>query len=66
MKNEAKHMEAGEHVYTSGQFAARANVTLRMLRYYDKMDLLKPSMHRATGRGFIPMPTFCVCSRSFY
>lgn len=49
MKNETKHFESKEHVYTSGQFAAKANVTLRMLRYYDKMDLLKPSMHRASG-----------------
>ena len=49
MKTEEKQFESGEHVYTSGQFAARANVTLRMLRYYDKMDLLKPSMHRASG-----------------
>ena len=40
---------AETHVYTSGQFAAKANVTLRMLRYYDKMDLLKPSMHRPSG-----------------
>lgn len=49
MKNEAKYFESEQHVYTSGQFAAKANVTLRMLRYYDKMDLLKPSMHRASG-----------------
>lgn len=49
MKNEAKQFESEQHVYTSGQFAAKANVTLRMLRYYDKMDLLKPSMHRASG-----------------
>lgn len=49
MKNEAKQFESEQHVYTSGQFAAKANVSLRMLRYYDKMDLLKPSMHRASG-----------------
>ena len=49
MKNETKQFESEQHVYTSGQFAAKANVTLRMLRYYDKMDLLKPSMHRASG-----------------
>ena len=40
---------SNSHVYTSGQFASKANVTLRMLRYYDKMDLLKPSMHRPSG-----------------
>lgn len=49
MKNETKQFESEQHVYTSGQFAAKANVTLRMLRYYDKMDLLKPSMHRSSG-----------------
>lgn len=49
MKNDVKEFEPGEYVYTSGQFATKANVTLRMLRYYDKMDLLKPSMHRPSG-----------------
>jgi len=49
MKNDDIQFESEQHVYTSGQFAAKANVTLRMLRYYDKMDLLKPSMHRASG-----------------
>ena len=49
MKNDDIQFESEQHVYTSGQFAAKANVTLRMLRYYDKMELLKPSMHRASG-----------------
>lgn len=29
--------------YTSGQFAKKANVTIRTIRYYDKQGLLKPA-----------------------
>lgn len=29
--------------YTSGEFARKANVTLRTIRYYDKQGILKPS-----------------------
>ncbi len=29
--------------YTSGQFAKKANVSIRTVRYYDKQGLLKPS-----------------------
>lgn len=29
--------------YTSGEFAKKANVTLRTIRYYDKQGILKPS-----------------------
>lgn len=30
-------------LYTSGQFARKANVTIRTIRYYDKQGLLKPA-----------------------
>ena len=32
-----------EKYYTTGQFAKMAGVTLRTIRYYDKIGLLKPS-----------------------
>lgn len=35
--------------YSSGEFAEKAHVTLRTIRYYDKMNLLKPSMHTEAG-----------------
>lgn len=36
-------------MYSSGEFAEKAHVTLRTIRYYDKMNLLKPSMHTEAG-----------------
>ena len=36
-------------MYSSGEFAEKAHVTLRTIRYYDKMNLLKPSMHTESG-----------------
>ena len=36
-------------IYSSGEFAEKAHVTLRTIRYYDKMNLLKPSMHTEAG-----------------
>lgn len=38
-----------ERFYTSGQFAAKAHVTLRTIRYYDKQKLLVPSERAASG-----------------
>lgn len=35
--------------FTIGEFSKRAGVTLRTLRYYDKIDLLKPSFHNDSG-----------------
>jgi MerR family transcriptional regulator, thiopeptide resistance regulator len=37
------------HLYHTGQFAQRASVTLRTLRYYDKVGLLSPSQHTESG-----------------
>lgn len=34
---------AKDGYYTSGEFAKKANVTLRTIRYYDKQGILKPS-----------------------
>ena len=36
-------------MYTIGEFAKKANVTLRTLRYYDKIDLLKPNGYKESG-----------------
>ena len=38
-----------EGYYSSGKFAEMAHVTLRTLRYYDKQDILKPSLVTDTG-----------------
>lgn len=35
--------------YQTGQFAKKASVTLRTLRYYDKMGLLSPRQHTESG-----------------
>lgn len=35
--------------YTSGQFAKKAHVTLRAIRYYDKQNILKPSARTVAG-----------------
>lgn len=38
--------------YSSGEFARMANVTLRTIRYYDKHDILKPSLVTDSGARF--------------
>lgn len=35
--------------YTSGEFARKANVTIRTIRYYDKQGILKPSQVSEAG-----------------
>lgn len=35
--------------FTIGEFAEKAGVTLRTLRYYDKIDLMKPSSYSQAG-----------------
>ena len=35
--------------YTSGQFAKKANVSVRTIRYYDQQELLKPSFLNENG-----------------
>lgn len=43
-------MENNEsHFFTIGVFAEKAGVTLRTLRYYDKIALMKPSSYNAAG-----------------
>lgn len=38
--------------YSSGAFARKAKVSLRTIRYYDKIDLLKPTLVEDNGRRF--------------
>lgn len=38
--------------YTSGEFAKKANITIRTIRYYDKEGILKASMTDEKGRRF--------------
>lgn len=38
--------------YSSGEFARMAHVTLRTIRYYDKHDILKPSLVTEAGARF--------------
>lgn len=35
--------------FTTGEFANKAGITLRTLRYYDKINLLKPTSHNELG-----------------
>lgn len=35
--------------YTTGQFAKKANITIRTIRYYDKQGILKPSYVNESG-----------------
>jgi len=37
------------HFFTIGEFAEKAGITLRTLRYYDKIDLMKPSSYSEAG-----------------
>lgn len=38
--------------YTSGEFARKANITVRTIRYYDKQNILKPSYVNESGKRF--------------
>ncbi|MGL4913309.1 MAG: MerR family transcriptional regulator [Romboutsia sp.] len=37
------------HLYTTGEFAKMAGVTIRTIRYYDTKGILKPSHHNDSG-----------------
>ena len=41
-----------DNYYSSGEFAKKAGITLRTVRYYDKMDILKPSYVSEAGSRF--------------
>ena len=52
--------------YSSGEFARMAHVTLRTVRYYDKQDILKPSLVTESGARFIQTRILQGFSRSSF
>ena len=52
-----------EGYYSSGEFAKKANVTVRTIRYYDKQNILKPSLLTEDGVRFIRIQILRGCSR---
>ena len=47
-----KKKESGGPYYSSGEFARMAQITVRTVRYYDKQNILKPSLVTPTGARF--------------
>ena len=47
-----KKKESGGAYYSSGEFARMAQITVRTVRYYDKQNILKPSLVTLTGARF--------------
>ena len=47
-----KKNESGGVYYSSGEFARMAQITVRTVRYYDKQNILKPSLVTPTGARF--------------
>lgn len=47
-----KKKESGGVYYSSGEFARMAQITVRTVRYYDKKNILKPSLVTPTGARF--------------
>lgn len=47
-----------EGYYSSGEFAKMAGVTLRTIRYYDKQNILKPSLVTEVGARFYTAEDF--------
>lgn len=47
-----KKKESGGAYYSSGEFARMAQITVRTVRYYDKQNILKPSLVTPTGARF--------------
>ena len=41
-----------KNLYSSGQFAEKAGVSLRTIRYYDKKNILKPSYRTESGARY--------------
>ena len=61
-----KKKESGGVYYSSGEFARMAQITVRTVRYYDKQNILKPSLVTPTGRVFIRKKILPDCSRFFF
>lgn len=52
-----------ENFYTTGEFSKRANVSVRTIRYYDEVGLLKPSLMKESGYRFYTDKDFAVLQR---
>lgn len=46
------------NLYTSGQFAKMAHVTVRTIRYYDKQNILKPTYITDYGARYYSQQDF--------
>ena len=46
------------NLYTSGQFAKMAHVTVRTIRYYDKQNILKPTYITDSGARYYSQQDF--------
>jgi hypothetical protein len=53
-----KKKESGGVYYSSGEFARMAQITVRTVRYYDKQNILKPSLVTPTGARFYTKEDF--------
>lgn len=51
-------MKETDILFTSGEFANKAGVTLRTIRYYDNIGLLKPSSHNSCGNRLYSIQDF--------
>jgi DNA-binding transcriptional MerR regulator len=45
----------GKGIFSIGEFMQKSGVSIRTLRYYDSIDLLKPSDYTEGGIDFTPM-----------
>jgi Predicted transcriptional regulators len=55
--------ESENLLFTIGEFAEKAGVTLRTLRYYDKIDLLKPSSYNESGHRLYSKEDFGILQK---
>ena len=49
---EVSHLKNNDNYYTSGQFAKKAHVSVRTIRFYDKQNILKPAFVNEKGARF--------------
>lgn len=56
-------MNQEKDFYTTGEFARKAAVTIRTIRYYDKQNLLKPSYVNSAGYRFYTEEDFAKLQR---
>lgn len=51
-------MDEKNKYFTTGEFASKAKITIRTLRYYDSIGLLKPSSYSETGNRIYSIEDF--------